>query len=80
LIRLYVIGFAILLIAILANTIIVKLKVKSWYDFIGLLTLNNSSAFKMLSIIDYIWLFIGYPLALGIGYWIGDKIYHLTFT
>ena len=79
-IRLYIIGLAILVIAIIANAIIVKLEIKSWYDFIELLTQNNSSAFKMLSLIDYIWLFIGYPIALGIGYWIGDKIYQLIFA
>lgn len=78
--RLYIIGLAILVIAIIANAIIVKLEIKSWYDFIELLTQNNSSAFKILSLIDYIWLFIGYPIVLGIGYWIGDKIYQLIFA
>ena len=72
-IRLYIIGLAILSIAILANGIVVKLGIKSWYDFISLLTDNGLSAFSKLSVIDYFWLFIGYPLLLGFGYWIGDK-------
>jgi hypothetical protein len=75
--RLYIIGLAILVIAILANGIVVKLGVKSWYDFISLLSDNGSSAFSKLSVTDYLWLFIGYPLILGCGYWIGDKIYNL---
>jgi hypothetical protein len=78
-IRIYIIGLAILIIAILANGIIIKLGLKSWYDFIELLSANGSSTFNKLSIVDYLWLFIGYPLVLGFGYWIGDKIHHLIF-
>ena len=76
-IRLYIIGIAILIIAILANGIILKLGIKSWYDFIALLNHEGSSAFRQLSILDYLWLFIGYPLVLGCGYWIGDSIHKL---
>ena len=76
-IRLYIIGLAILIIAILANGLILKLGMTSWYDFISLLTKNGSKAFSELSLIDYLWLFIGYPLILGFGYWLGEKIYAL---
>lgn len=79
-IRLYIIGLAILVIAILANAIIVKLGIKSWYDFISLLTDSGSSALSKLSFIDYFWLFIGYPLILGCGYWIGNKIAQLILN
>ncbi|WP_299111674.1 hypothetical protein [uncultured Winogradskyella sp.] len=79
-IRLYTIGLAILIIAILVNALVAKLGVKSWYDFINLLTNNGTSTFSKLSIIDYLWLFIGYPILLGFGYWIGDKIYYLIFN
>ncbi|MCB0398191.1 MAG: hypothetical protein KDD26_00945 [Winogradskyella sp.] len=77
--RLYVIGIAILIIAILANGIIIKLGLKSWYDFIELLSKNGISAFTSLAFIDLIWLFIGYPLILGLGYWLGDKVYSFIF-
>ena len=76
-IRLYIIGLAILIVAILANGIVIKLGIKSWYDFIELLSKNGTSAFNILSTIDYLWLFIGYPLVLGSGFWIGNKIYQL---
>lgn len=76
-IRIYIIGLAILIVAILANAIVVKLEIKTWYDFITLLTTEQSSAFNALTFIDYLWLFIAYPLVLGCGYWIGDKIHHL---
>jgi hypothetical protein len=79
-IRLYIIGLAILIIAILANGIIVKLGIKSWYDFMSSLSDNGTSAFGKLSIIDYLWLFIGYPIVLGFSYWIGDKLSHLILN
>ena len=78
-IRIYTIGLAILIIAIIANGIVVKLGLKSWYDFINLLTDQGLSAIKEISIIDYFWLLIGYPLVLGLGYYLGDKLYTLLF-
>ena len=75
--RLYIIGICILIIAIVANAVIVKLGLKSWYDFIDLIGKNGWNAFKIISIIDYIWLFIGYPLVLGLGYILGIKLYNL---
>ena len=77
--RLYIIGIAILVIAILANGIITKLNLKSWYDFIELISKNGFSAFKSLTVIDMLWLFLGYPMILGFGYWLGDKLYKLLF-
>ncbi|WP_426431033.1 DUF7672 family protein [Winogradskyella sp. HB-48] len=77
--RLYIIGIAILVIAILANGIIIKLNLKSWYDFIELISKNGFSAFKALTMIDLLWLFLGYPMILGFGYWLGDKLYKLLF-
>ncbi|MDY7395400.1 hypothetical protein UMM65_09120 [Aureibaculum sp. 2210JD6-5] len=77
--KIYIIGICILIIAILANAIIVKVGLKSWYDFIELLSQSGTEAFNKLSILDYLWLFIGYPLILGLGYLIGLKIYNLIF-
>lgn len=79
-IRLYIIGLAILIIAIIANGIIVKLGLKSWYDFIELLSKDGSAAFAKLNIVDYLWLIIGYPLILGFGYWLGEKISHFILN
>lgn len=75
--RIYIIGLAILLIAIIVNGIVVKIGIKSWYDFIELLASQGIEALKKVSTIDYIWLFIGYPLVLGFGYWIGDRVHYL---
>ncbi|WP_179022492.1 DUF7672 family protein [Winogradskyella forsetii] len=79
-IRLYIIGLAILIIAILANAIIAKIGLKSWYGFIELLSKEGSSAFSKLNIFDYLWLFIAYPFILGIGYWLGEKISNLILN
>lgn len=78
-IRIYLIGITILIIAILANAVIVQLGWKSWYNFIELSSSSGSSAFNQLSIIDVLWLFFGYPFVLGFGYWIGDQFYKLLF-
>lgn len=75
--RIYIIGIAILIIAVLANAIIVQIGWKSWYNFIQMLSSSGTSAVSELSIIDVLWLFFGYPFVLGFGYWIGDNIYKL---
>jgi len=74
-IRIYIIGLSILVIAILANGIVAKLGVTSWYDFINLIIKNDSKAFSMIGIIDYIWLFMAYPLVLGCGYRVGELLH-----
>lgn len=78
--KLYIIGIFILIIAIVANGVIVNIGLKSWYDFIELLSSDGSKAFVKLKILDYIWLFLGYPLVLGCGYLIGSKCYNWFFT
>lgn len=75
--RIYIIGIAILIVAVLANAIIVQIGWKSWYNFIQMLSSSGTSAVRELSIIDVLWLFFGYPFVLGFGYWVGDSIYKL---
>ncbi|WP_411767765.1 hypothetical protein [Winogradskyella sp. A3E31] len=79
-VRLYLIGLCILITAVLANGLIIKLGLKSWYDFIEMLSSQGWSAFKIISAFDYLWLFIGYPLVLSLGYVVGDKLYQLLFV
>ena len=76
-IRFYLIGLSILITAIAANAIALKLEFKTWYDFLSILSQEGLATFKNLGLLDLIWLFIAYPFILGIGYWIGDKIYEL---
>lgn len=77
--KLYIIGVCILIIAIIANAIIVKIGLKSWYDFVELMNQFGKEAFGKLTIFDYGWLLIGYPLVLGLGYYLGLKLYGMLF-
>ena len=72
--RLYIIGVLILIIAILSNFIVSKLGVATWYDFLNNIAKNEPNNY---SIIDYLWLFILYPLVLGSGFFLGDLMYNL---
>ena len=72
--RLYIIGVCILVIAITANIMVVKIGLTTWYDF-GHHFLKRG--FKAITDIDFfslIWLFILYPIVLSLGYIIGDRI------
>jgi len=51
-------GYVLILSAIVLNLIASKLKIKSWYDFI--------KKPKQTSAVSYIWLFLIYPLSLGL--------------
>jgi hypothetical protein len=77
--KLYIIGICILIVAILANGIIMKFGIKSWYDFIELLNQYGRNAFTKINVFDYLWLLIGYPLVLGLGYYFGLKLYQVIF-
>ena len=78
-VKLYIIGISILLVVIIANAVAIKIGLKSWYDFIQLLSDIGLSAFRELNLWDYFWLFLGYPLTLGLGYLLGAKLYAIFF-
>lgn len=56
--KIFIIGIAILVTAIVLNIIAKLLNVSTWYDFIQNKTLNNP--------LEIIWLFIIYPFVLGL--------------
>ncbi|HAB28096.1 MAG: hypothetical protein CMP05_12375 [Xanthomarina sp.] len=78
-VKLYIIGISILLVAIIANAVAIKIGLKSWYVFIQLLSDIGLSAFRELNLWDYFWMFLGYPLTLGLGYLLGAKLYAIFF-
>ena len=53
----FVVGLAILVVAIALNVLATQLHIKTWYDF--------AQQPKDTNLISYIWLFAVYPLALG---------------
>lgn len=74
--RIYIIGLAILLIAIFVNIVVSKLGLSTWYDFGPQFFRNGLSEIKVVGFINFFWLFVLYPLVLSFGYIIGDKIYN----
>ena len=76
-IRTYIIGVSILLIAIIANVIVKKLGFSTWYDFGPTLIIKGFIVIKEVGLLNLLWLFIIYPLVLSLGYLIGEKIYNL---
>lgn len=56
-IHIFLLGFAILIGALVLNIIAHRLGILTWYDFIN--------APGKANIVSYIWLFILYPLSLG---------------
>ena len=70
-VRIYVIGISILIVAIIANFFAKIIGISTWYDFLNSFTDSTTSNFKF---IDYIWLFFIYPIILGLGYFLGELI------
>ena len=76
-IRLYLIGLCILLIAIVANLVVGKLGLSTWYDFGPEFFKRGFPVMKEVGLLNCLWLFVFYPLVLSAGYILGDKIYYL---
>ena len=75
--RIYIIGVCILLIAIIANVIVGKIGLSTWYDFGPQFFKRGFIVIKEIGLLSSIWLFVLYPLVLAFGYILGDKIYNL---
>lgn len=75
--RIYIIGVCILLIAIIANVVIGKIGLSTWYDFGPQFFKRGFVVIKEVSFLSSIWLFFLYPIVLALGYIIGDRIYNL---
>ena len=77
-IRIYFIGLFILITAILANILAVKLQLKTWYDLLNGLA-NSKSYWELITFKDSLWLFLVYPLVLGLGVVFANFIYLKLF-
>ena len=73
-IRVYFIGLFILITVIIANVIAAKLQLKSWYALLDGHT-NSSPLSDLLTLKDSLWLFILYPLILGLGAVVANLLY-----
>lgn len=77
-IRIYFIGLFILITAIVANILAIKLQLKSWYDLLNGLA-NSKSYWELITFKDSLWLFLVYPLVLGLGAVFANFIYLKLF-
>ena len=75
--RIYIIGICVLLIAIITNIIVGRLGISTWYDFGPQFFKRGFIVMKEVGLFSSVWLFILYPLVLALGYVVGDKIYSL---
>ena len=75
--RIYIIGVCILMIAIIANVIIGKAGLSTWYDFGPQFFKRGFVVVKEVGFFSTLWLFFLYPLVLAFGYILGDFIYKL---
>ncbi len=80
-IKLYVIGVSILLIAILANIIADYINLTTWYKFLNIILEKGSflKGLKEQTIFDFLWLFFIYPLILGLGYLMAEKLFNIFY-
>lgn len=63
--KIFVIGWAILLAAIILNYIAMRLNLKTWYSF------TNDP--RGTDIVSYVWLFVVYPISLGLAGYLATK-------
>ncbi|MGB2165066.1 MAG: DUF7672 family protein [Flavobacteriaceae bacterium] len=74
LIKLYLMGLVVLVLAILANFLAAQLGLKTRYDFLNQWGAGNALNFK-----DGLWLFVLYPLILGCSLLIGNMLWKSVF-
>ena len=77
--KIYIIGICILIIAVLANIVADKLGLQTWYTFLNGISTNFDTTIKNLRFFDGVWLFVVYPVFLGLGYVLGTKLYQFIF-
>ena len=77
-IRFYIVGVFVLVGAIFANLFAAKIQCKTWYDFLQGLY-ENKAFWNEISIKDILWLFLFYPIFLGVSAILGNNIYEEVF-
>jgi len=78
--RIYLIGWVILFSAIILNIVIQRFGIMGWYEFLNKLQSIGKVTFSTMYVVDYLWLFVGYPLCLGFSYYLGEKLYELLIS
>jgi hypothetical protein len=63
--KVFLIGWVVLLAAIILNVVVQRLGLMGWYDFLSQLSNEGKTVLLQMRIIDCAWLFVVYPLLLG---------------
>jgi hypothetical protein len=78
--RIYLVGWVILFSAIILNVVIQRFGIMGWYEFLNKLQAIGKITFTTMVLVDYLWLFVGYPLCLGFSSYLGEKLYDLLLN
>jgi hypothetical protein len=78
--RIYLIGWVILFSAIILNVVIQRFGIMGWYEFLTKLQGIGKITFSTMVLVDYLWLFVGYPLCLGFSSYLGEKLYDILLN
>jgi hypothetical protein len=78
--RVYFMGISILVIAIIANPLASRIGLLTWYDFGSSFFNNPIQTFFDTKWSSLLWLFIFYPIILGIGAFLGKKCFEIIFS
>ena len=78
--KIYLIGTIILFTAIILNVIVQRFGIMGWYEFLTKLQGIGKITFSTMVLVDYLWLFVGYPLCLGFSSYLGEKLYDILIS
>lgn len=71
-------GSVVLVAAIALNVAVQSLRIMGWYEFLTALSGEGASVFGRMRWIDPLWLFLLYPLLLGVsaraGVWLAERL------
>lgn len=78
--KIYLIGTMILFTAIILNIVVQRFGIMGWYEFLSKLQGIGKITFSTMVLVDYLWLFVGYPLCLGFSSFLGEKLYEIILN
>jgi hypothetical protein len=78
--KIFLVGTVILYAAIMLNLIVQRFGIMGWYEFLNRLMEVGKITFSTMVLVDYLWLFVGYPMCLGFSSYLGEKLYDLLLS
>ncbi len=79
--KIFLSGFSILIVALLMNFFASHLRISTWYEFVqDASSLGLVSALKNQTLISFFFMFVIYPLVLGVTGYFFFKVFKLNFN